>query len=1632
LITAPLGVSELIADAIAECINDERNAFGILITTLSGFDIERIIRKVGEFRANGASIRLAVKGFGDPVRLKSVAIESGFSVPEEFDTTLRTAGYWRNHWKEVGTRVAIAQGRQENMHTLGQFRTITNVQVAIQLLKWAKTHVAVNMQHTNLLEALESETDFVSLRNPQLLAGYLASLIELDPVSRLSATFQRLWHLGLLPDPHLFGGSVSTDTNNTIAARLRKNMTMVRHIRDAGQTFRAEIEKTLKRLPVQERSYIERIVVRIDAYQRSFDDTLLADLTLDQVEDALQPQRVLERIKRTHVSATANPALATPASSASPGISISISDVDGNDESVDYQGQTDSDQRSSGTSRSNASKFNREKLDRYFAESVLKGEDDVCDEITNALNEAIEQYSPKIDKGTVQVEFGGQEIEEKVDEKLLNFVRKFCSETSYGGQFRTKAGSLRAAIDLIDTAEEVQFYNPYTTTSTESDTPFAELLTRYDSLFPDLYFKEALNGFVERRRKLLPLIGILTVDPFIAISPTYLDLCKEYLQSVSHLAELIKSNYNEMRERSELGARYCLAQLLSLDTVLVRCGDRGKENNKAILMPLHPMHLWSFVELAKIARSIRSEPNQYIDEDKKAFLIEMTKERHFLNTLYVSDYVTGGEQITLPLSGGIGGLPCYENTSNHYSGIDGLEELFDVVEHYCSQYRLFVNPLRVAIVDVPNVDETLALASRLLSTHKDLDSLQLDLHFTTQGASRNYLSTMLSPENEQIYQELIANGRLHMLIKLEQRSLNDIAAQFEKAPVHVMALFDQSHVRTRGFSQLVLFNSSPLCITREFNYDELLDEMRANPVTNAGIFSAYNFFVNRLKNELANRNAGVVADAQGIKNAIELVLQKEYTQWLYVADRVLPSETNLKADRLLARPVNRRQTITLAASFDHFAWPLTVLLRRYNLYPRPETVVGLMRDFANLISEGLLMLIKRSDGSFIEARQKGLLGLLLAARDYHKANPDGLIVSVDDPTSKLWLRISSTEQRADLLGVRLDEEDNFVIDVIEVKTREGSEDQQSLYEEEQGIAKGKPIAQINSTIEALGKVFKSPASGNAEQPLVPPRREVLRELFYQECQSSRHSRDFRRRWVPLLNDMFTAENADRVRIEGCIYEVALRQDFDVKQKLIKSSPTETLIHRTLGSMRVQSLLDMPMASGGAPERASKEVQMAVSSVAPIRRHAATGPSPVGTNTATLFGQENQSERTELSKREAEQPTSGKDTSGTVVTASKPTSSSRNQTQVAAVEFSWLVHVAKTFRQSCSNFGINVVDCDPNRANVGPTIVRFPFRIAQGQSKRKLDQCLEDIGREMSITNILIQSIQNSAYLALDVPVPIVKRKEYSFIPDGLPHLPFITSAEQMPLALGVSPTGEVVVRDLRDLVHMLVGGATGAGKTIFLYTIILSLLARHPSAAQLEFILCTSKPEDFMFFEGIAHLHGRSIISNAVEAIEEIRKVSAEMLTERSNLLIQDRVRSIEDYNRKREAKDWLRPVVVVVDEFADLGDQVHDDKKAREAFYTNIRQIAQAGRNRGVHLVLCTQRPTTDLIPGSIKSQMNARVALKMNASLDSRIILDQDGAERLLGKGDLIFKNPGTLERLQGFRCDAEEVEHFLVDLK
>jgi S-DNA-T family DNA segregation ATPase FtsK/SpoIIIE len=134
----------------------------------------------------------------------------------------------------------------------------------------------------------------------------------------------------------------------------------------------------------------------------------------------------------------------------------------------------------------------------------------------------------------------------------------------------------------------------------------------------------------------------------------------------------------------------------------------------------------------------------------------------------------------------------------------------------------------------------------------------------------------------------------------------------------------------------------------------------------------------------------------------------------------------------------------------------------------------------------------------------------------------------------------------------------------------------------------------------------------------------------------------------------------------------------------------------------------------------------------------------------------------------------------------------------------------------------------------------------------------------------------------------------------------------------------------------------------------------------------------------------------------------------RKELLIKARVENIQRYNENHKEK--LAPLVVIIDEFADLTDQL-GTKKEKEAFFTPIRQIVQIGRKRGIHLVLCTQRPAADLVPSNIKAQLNARLALRVNDYQSSKMILDETGAQYLQKHGDMIFKDAAGFERLQGY---------------
>lgn len=198
--------------------------------------------------------------------------------------------------------------------------------------------------------------------------------------------------------------------------------------------------------------------------------------------------------------------------------------------------------------------------------------------------------------------------------------------------------------------------------------------------------------------------------------------------------------------------------------------------------------------------------------------------------------------------------------------------------------------------------------------------------------------------------------------------------------------------------------------------------------------------------------------------------------------------------------------------------------------------------------------------------------------------------------------------------------------------------------------------------------------------------------------------------------------------------------------------------------------------------------------------------------------------------------------------------------------------------------------------------------------------------------------------------------------------------------------------------------------------------------AAMQLILSSSKLEDFIHFEGLPHLYSGRIISDATEATKVIKEVIFEESERRGRLLAEARVANIVEYNKKVAEK--LAPIVVVIDEFADLADQLETTKE-KNAFYKPVQRIAQAGRSRGIHLVICTQRPEAKLVPSTTKAQLNGRVALRVNDGISSRMIIEEPDAQYLQKHGDMIYRNGDIIERAQGYLIEIEELDKIVDDV-
>ena len=337
--------------------------------------------------------------------------------------------------------------------------------------------------------------------------------------------------------------------------------------------------------------------------------------------------------------------------------------------------------------------------------------------------------------------------------------------------------------------------------------------------------------------------------------------------------------------------------------------------------------------------------------------------------------------------------------------------------------------------------------------------------------------------------------------------------------------------------------------------------------------------------------------------------------------------------------------------------------------------------------------------------------------------------------------------------------------------------------------------------------------------------------------------------------------------------------------------------------------------------------------------------------------------------------------------------------------------ARILEETLEDFGISAKVTDIER---GPMITRYELEPAPGVKLNRIVNLGDDISLAMKAQSVrIIAPIPGKARVGVEVPN---MQSSFVYLKEVLSSNAFQDSKSNIPLALGKDITGQSIVADLDDMPHILIAGTTGSGKTVCVNSLILSLLYKL-SPNDLKFVMVDPKMVELMPFNGLPHLLC-PVITDAKKAAVALNWVVNEM-EERYQLLAKVGVRNIEAYNEKTEEK--LPYIVVIIDEFADLMNV------ARDQIENAITRLAQLSRAVGIHLMLATQRPSVDVITGVIKANLPARISFKVASKVDSRTVLDMNGADKLLGKGDMLFLKPGEskLIRIQCTLVGDKEIE-------
>lgn len=365
----------------------------------------------------------------------------------------------------------------------------------------------------------------------------------------------------------------------------------------------------------------------------------------------------------------------------------------------------------------------------------------------------------------------------------------------------------------------------------------------------------------------------------------------------------------------------------------------------------------------------------------------------------------------------------------------------------------------------------------------------------------------------------------------------------------------------------------------------------------------------------------------------------------------------------------------------------------------------------------------------------------------------------------------------------------------------------------------------------------------------------------------------------------------------------------------------------------------------------------------------------------------------------------------------------SNTKLNSIDKKELIENANKLEEILSNFG---VDAKVTQVTKGPSVTRFELQPSPGVKVSKIVNLSDDIALGLAASGIRIEApIPGKAAVGIEVPNG---KQTPVFLREVLENDEFINSKKKLAFALGKDISGKCVVGDLSKMPHTLIAGATGSGKSVCINSLIISLLYKY-NPDEVKLLMVDPKVVELNVYNGIPHLL-IPVVTDPKKAAAALNWAVNEM-TNRYKLFADSGVRNMESYNElfnKGIIEQKLPYIVIIVDELADLMMVCPNDVE------DYIGRLAQMARAAGMHLVIATQRPSVDVITGVIKANIPSRISFAVSSQIDSRTILDGSGAEKLLGKGDMLYYPVGESKplRVQGCFISEEEVEQVVTFIK